>query len=620
MAVELWSLFLALVLGTATGFILGLIPGLGGKTSVIIFTPVALLWSGIEGAVFLVALHSVIHTSSSIPAIAFGVPASSSDLATVQDGFPLTKQGRAGEALGASLSASAIAGLLGALALLAFVPFARSLVTSFGPPEFLLFGCIGLTLVATVSGSGLRRGLITCALGVLLSMVGVHPVTSTPRFTLGTYDLWSGIPIQVIVAGIFVVPEMTSIVYRNKFQTYAPSSDYSMAAVLRGMRATLSYWSLVIRSSVYGFLIGVLPGVGSSVACWWSYAYAKRNVKSDVPYGQGALPGVIAPEAANNSKEGGALLPTLLLGIPGSSVMAIIMVALITLGIPIGPQLAAETPEVAYLLGATVIFSNLLAVPFFLAIVPYVSKISFDKTSYMAIVAVAIALGAAISKNPTLSIYVMLAIGCIVGISLEICNWSRAPLLLGFVLGRMIETSFYQTAQLWGWDAFTRLTFIALLPVAIIAILRVRAMSAEAESDVRDHRLLVFFLFVIFFASALYASCFQTEGRAFTLIISLGALGLLLPLFKSLEPGFEYKWLGRLKPPLLLLIVAFLLGLPVAIGAYAGYSIWLKNESWRGATMVFFGAAVLTGLLCSLVGMFPSREALGWIAWRVLDY
>ena len=368
---------------------------------------------------------------------------------------------------------------------LALIPFSRLLVTQFGPPEFLAFACIGVSLVATISESGLRRGLILCALGMLISMIGIHPTTSEPRFTFGLYDLWQGVPVQVIVAGMFVVPEMLTIMNRPARLIELAKAPYRLSGVVQGMLAALGYKLLILRSSLYGILIGILPGVGSSVACWWSYAYAARNVKSDVPYGEGALPGVIAPEAANNSKEGGALLPTLLLGIPGSSVMAIIMVALITVGVPIGPQMATR-PELAYILGTTIIAANFLAVPLFFTVIPFITRISLAQAQYVAIIAIAVALGTAIGKTPVLTIYFLLALASLAGIAFEQARWSRAPLLLGFVLGSLVERSYYQTEQIWGWAAFSRPLFLLIVAAGIFGLLKTRKFQQPGREATLD--------------------------------------------------------------------------------------------------------------------------------------
>ena len=296
-------------------------------------------------------------------------------------------------------------------------------------------------------------------------------------------------------------------------------------------------------------MIGILPGVGSSVACWWSYAYAARNVNSDVPYGEGALPGVIAPEVANNAKEGGALLPTLLLGIPGSSVMAIIMVALITVGVPIGPQMATR-PELAYILGATIIAANFLAVPLFFAVIPFITRISLAQAQYVAIIAIAAALGTAIGKTPVLTIYFLLALASLAGIAFEQARWSRAPLLLGFVLGSLVERSYYQTEQIWGWAAFTRPLFLLIVVAGIFGLLKTRKFLQPGREATLDLSWMLAGLLAVFISMAAYAYLSQAGGLPFVLVICLGAAPHLpSPYFsagarRSRLPG-QGPWMAR---------------------------------------------------------------------------
>lgn len=610
----------AIVCGTFAGFFLGLLPGLGGKTCVILMTPLALLWGGIEGAVFLISLHSVIHTASSIPAISFGVPVTSADLATVQEGFPLAKAGRASEALGASLTASAFGGVLGAVAFLMLIPFSRALTTNFGPPEFLAFAIFGLTLVAALSESGLRRGIVTCLLGVLISMIGIHPTTSEPRFAMGIYDLWEGVPIQVIVAGVFVVPEMLTILNRTALPDAVNQGISRYADVFRGMLTAFRYWALMIRSSFYGIIIGILPGVGSSVACWWSYGYARRHVKSEVPYGEGALPGVIAPEAANNSKEGGALLPTLILGIPGSSVMAIIMVSLISLGTPVGPLLMKTDPGVAYALGSTIIVANLLAVPLFLAAIPFVTRFSWSNARLVAVVAIVIALSAAVLKTPTLTIYALLAIAIIFGVALEWAGWSRAPLLLGFVLGRMLEQSFYQTQQVWGYEAFQRPIFIVLLLAGVWALLRAKQSRPVIESKVADPLVMLLLFAAVFTGTAAYVMFHEVPGRPFILFVTLLGSALSISLLAGRRPIHDVRLPWFLEAPLLFLAAAFAFGTIAAAGMYAGYALRRIGKSWIVAVVAALAVAAATLFAAYETDVLRSREMLGVLAWWLMDF
>jgi len=288
------GLLTALCLGTLFGFVAGLAPGIGGRIGIILSLPVAAFWDPLGGAVFLFAMHSVVHTSASIPAIAFALPSTGADAATVLDGYPLAKMGRAGEALGASLSSSAIGGVLGALAFLAVIPVARLVLNHFGPPEFLLLALAGLSMVALLSGRSLLTGLLAAALGFLVACIGLDVNTSAARFTLGLSELRSGINLAALVGGIFVVPEMLA---RWSFDAkgHDRAVSTSLADVFHGMGKTFAHMRLVLRSSRYGIGIGMMPGLGSSVAVWMSYAYAANHSKSEVPFGNGAIEGVIAP-------------------------------------------------------------------------------------------------------------------------------------------------------------------------------------------------------------------------------------------------------------------------------------------------------------------------------------
>lgn len=613
------SLAAAIVCGTFAGFFLGLLPGLGGKTCVILMTPLAFFWGGLEGAVFLLSLHSVIHTASSIPAISFGVPVTSADLATVQEGFPLAKAGRTSEALGASLTASAVGGVIGAVAFLLLIPFSRALTTNFGPPEFFAFAIFGLTLVAALSESGLRRGIITCLFGVLISMIGMHPITSEPRFSMGLYDLWEGVPIQVVVAGVFVVPEMLTILNRKALPDGSIHGVPRYADVFRGMLIAFRYRALIIRSSFYGIIIGILPGVGSSVACWWSYGYARRYVKSDVPYGEGALPGVIAPEAANNSKEGGALLPTLILGIPGSSVMAIIMVSLISLGTPVGPLLMKTDPIIAYALGSTIIFANLLAVPLFLASIPFVTRFSWSNARLVAVLAIMIALSAAILKTPTLTIYALLAIAIMFGVSLECAGWSRAPFFLGFVLGSMLERSFYQTQQVWGLEAFQRPLFLLLLLAGFWALVRIKKNRPVCESHIADPPMMIWLFVIVFTGTAIYVMFNQVPGLPFILFVTVLGLILSISLLVNRNSTHDVRLPWLLESPLLFLAAALAFGTITATGLYTGYSLRRIGTSWLAVVAASLAVIAIMFFVAYATDALRSREMLGAVAWWLMD-
>ena len=466
---DAWSQALfALGSGTALGFVFGLLPGIGGRVGIILSIPLAAAFPPYPAAIFLFAVHSVIHTSSSIPAIALGMPLSGADAATVLDGYPLPKMGRGGEALGASLSASAIGGILGALVFLLAIPVARPLVTSFGPPELLILALFGITMITALSSEGLFQGLAVAAIGVIFATVGLDPRTGEARFTAGFTELWDGFRLPALVCGLFVIPEMLTTKRYADTAARERATTTRIGDVYRGMFVTLRHKALLLRSTFYGILAGVTPSVGATVGVFMAYAYAARTTKTDIPFGQGAIAGVIAPEAANNSKEGGAMIPTLLFAIPGSSGMAILMAGLGFVGVAVGPNLLGKDVGLSYALAATVAFSNLLAIPLFFMVVPFIVRLSALRLDSVAPVAIVLSLTAALINEPKLTTILQVALATLLGVGLKRANWPRAPFVLGFVVADMAEGAYFQTAAIWGWRALERPQAL-ILAAALIA-------------------------------------------------------------------------------------------------------------------------------------------------------
>ncbi len=222
------------------------------------------------------------------------------------------------------------------------------------------------------------------------------------------------------------------------------------------MRTTLAHLHLVFRSSLYGIWVGIMPGLGSSVSVWMSYAYAVRHVKSDIPYGEGAIAGVIAPETANNSKEGGAMVPTLFFGIPGSSSMAIMLGAFMVIGQPVGPQLLTTDIDVSFILAAAILLANLIAIPMFFMAVPGIVRLAALRREHIVPFVIALSLFGALYQDLHWITLAQFALGGVFGIALKWAGWSRAPFLLGFVMGPLAEISYIQTSQIWGWAMFAR--------------------------------------------------------------------------------------------------------------------------------------------------------------------
>jgi TctA family transporter len=502
------SAVLALSAGTALGFIYGLIPGIGGRIALVLSIPLAGVFPPYGAAIFLFALHSIVHTSTSIPAIAWGMPSGSSDTATIVDGYPLAKMGRAGEALGASLSASALGGILGALAFLTAIPLAKPLVTSFGPPEFFMLALFGATMVASLSSEGILQGLIVAVVGVLFAMVGIDTRTGTPRFTFGSVELWDGFNIAALVCGLFVIPEMLSLKRFEGESARERAIATSIRDVFLGMFVTFRHIKVLLRSTLYGIFVGFMPTVGSTVGVWLAYGYAARTTKSDIPFGKGAIAGVIAPEAANNSKEGGAMIPSLFFGIPGSSAMAIMMAALSYVGVAIGPAMMKTNIELAYILAATVILANILAIPLFFAVVPSIVRLSALRRDAIAPLVIVTSVTAALISAPSISTHLQLLLATLLGIGLKAANWPRAPFILGFVIADMGEGAFFHTAAIWGWSALLRpITFLLFASLVVWLIVSLRTRPAFTLGGPRRTTLILAAALIAFFAIVFALRC-----------------------------------------------------------------------------------------------------------------
>ncbi len=617
------ALLTALCFGTALGFVCGLVPGLGGRVGLILAIPLCGFWAPYPAAVFLFSMHAVIHTSSSIPAIAFALPTSGADAATVLDGYPLARKGRGGEALGASLGASAIGGVLGALVFLLAIPVARPVVSSFGPPEFLLLSLIGISLISAVSREGVLAGFTVAVLGVLCAMVGLSIRTGEPRLTFGLPELWDGLDLPALVTGLFIIPEMLT---PNRFADDAAfklARSTRFTEVLRGMLVALRYRVLVLRSSAYGILIGLMPGLGASISVWMAYGHAARTIKSEVPFGEGAIAGVVAPEAANNAKEGGAMIPTLFFGIPGSSSMAIMLAALSIAGVSIGPRMLNQDVNLTYLLGGAVIAANLIAIPLFFLVVPWIVRLSAVRRDLIAPFAIAIGVTASLLHAPSLMTHAQLLLAAVLGVSLKRANWPRAPFILGFVIGDLLETSAYQTATIWGWSALGRpmtiaLGIILLGWVGYLIAYRHRQTATVAEQASRGGAILPIAAFAIGCLSVLHL---PLEDAAPVMLVGFVGLALCAA---ALLRGAATQHRSASADTDRWLVLGFLAANPIAglmasSALFTFLSLLARHAKWWHAllaTIVFAGLQLL--LLSVALDVGIEKDILGRAIWALL--
>ncbi len=472
-----------ILLAIPIGMFFGAVPGLGGKLGIVLLIPFVFGMDPLAGAVFLLAMHAVVHTGGSIPSILFGVPGTGPDAATIVDGFPMAQRGEAGRALGASLGASGVGGVIGALFLAAMLPVLKPVVLAFSPAEFFLLALFGITFIAMLSGRSLIKGVAVGFLGLMVSLVGLDPHTGSQRFTFDQLWLWEGVSVVAAVLGLFAIPEMLALGVKGGAisEVKGKAAGYDLRQVMQGIGDVFRNPWLTFRTSVIGAAIGAIPGLGGDAASWLCYGHAVQTCKDPENFGKGDVRGVIAPETANNSKEGGSLLPTLFFGVPGSSGMAILIGAFVMLGIQPGPHIALTGMDLVWSLIWALALANLLSIFVFLAMAPAFSLLVFVRGALLIPFVLVLAfLGAYLSESSWENMVLLAGLG-VLGYYLKKFGWPRPPFVIGLVLGAIAEDSIHKALAIWGPTFFLRplsLLFIALIVLTVVAyIWRLRSAA-----------------------------------------------------------------------------------------------------------------------------------------------
>jgi putative tricarboxylic transport membrane protein len=455
------------------GLVVGITPGIGGKLSIAMAIPFVYGMDMVAGAVFLLTMHAVTGTSGQISSILFGIPGDGDDAATVLDGHPLAKKGEAARALGASITASGVGGIFGAVVLAVMIPILEPVILMFSPAEFFLIALLGISFIAFLSsGDSIFKGLIVGFWGLMLATVGMDPQTGTARFAGSNLLLWDGVSVVAAVLALFAVPEMIALGVRGGSiaSVKAEDQNFSYRQIASGIMEVPRHWWLVIRTSAIGSLVGMIPGLGGSAAAWLCYGHAVQSSKHPERFGKGAIEGVIAPETASNAKEGGSLLPTLFFGIPGSSGMAVMLGAFLILGIQPGALMVTEHLDLVWTLIWALIVGNLMAVAILLVICRWVANLTFVNGRLLVpFILLFVAIGCFVSENQWQNL-VMLVLLSVIGYGFLRAGWPRAPFVIGLVLGGEAEASLDQALQLWGMSFFLRPLSLVLIAMIVALI------------------------------------------------------------------------------------------------------------------------------------------------------
>lgn len=436
-----WLLSLT-ALGTLAGIYVGAIPGLSVTMATSILISFTFKWPVNEALALIAGVFVGGVYGGSRTAILLNIPGAPSAIATALEGYPMAKRGEAGEAIGLTTVMSVLGGFIGILALALFAPVISDFAILFQSRDYLLLGLIGILLVGTLSGESFAKGVFSGALGVLIGMVGLDPMTAEGRFTFGSITLMGGIPYVAAMIGFFGVAEALVQLHQLELKAVKQKID----RIIPRFRDIKKYFWLAIRTSGIGTIIGALPGTGGDIAALLAYDHAKRSTKKpEVPFGKGAKEGLVAPETANNAAVGGAFVPMLTLGIPGDAVTAVIIGALFIHGLKPGPLMLVETPHLFWFTVGNLTLANIFLLIFGLTGIKIFTKIvECPKAVLIPLIIVLSAVGTYAIQNNPVHIYWMLLFG-VIGYFLKVYGFQVGPVILGVILGPMMDTNYRRT-------------------------------------------------------------------------------------------------------------------------------------------------------------------------------
>lgn len=464
---------LALLLGVVLALIGGAMPG-GSLPVLIILLGFAYYIDPVIGIAIVVG-GAVTNTADTIPAVLLGVPGGATGQATILDGYPLSQKGEASRALAVSYISSLTGGLIGALGFFGAIMLAREIVRAFGSPEFFMLAILGIVMVAIVSSGALLKGLVGASVALALTLIGFDNITAIPRYTFGSEYLWDGVPLIPVLIGLFAIPEMVNLLLTGKSIAAQASkasrnTDFKFKRWEAVKEVYVHRW-LVFRSSLIGLFVGLMPGVGTTAAHWLAYAHAYQSEKgAKQTFGTGDIRGVIAPDAANNSIDGGQIVPTLAVGIPGSSHQAILLAFIVLIGFVPGPAMLNEHLHITFLFGIGIVVANIVGTALAFYFTPWLAKIAHVRPGILVPFVIVIVTLSAFQANMSAWDLLIMAIFGLLGIFMKIYAWPRPPVIIALVLGEQINQYFWLSVNAFGWSMFARPQLLAILAIVVLVI------------------------------------------------------------------------------------------------------------------------------------------------------
>lgn len=459
--------------GCLIGTFIGMLPGLGPMSIIAIMIPVAISMGDPSAALILLAgVYYGAIFGGSTSSILLNAPGVAGTVASSFDGYPMAKQGKAGKALTIAAIASFAGGSIGALLLMIFAPALSSVALLFHSAEYFALMVVGLSAIAAFAGTGqVAKALMMTTLGLIMATVGEGALFNLPRFTMGIMDLQSGFGFITLAMAMFALPEALFLVLK-------PKTEVGKGEEIKDLRITRqeakSIAPVIGRQSIQGFFIGVLPGAGATIASFLGYA-VERNIATKAEqeaFGKGSIKGLAAPETANNAACTGSFVPLLTLGIPGSGTTAILLGALIALNVTPGPRLMIDEPQIFWAVIMSMFIGNLVLLILNLPLIPYIAKVLTIPRNYLIpFILFFTLMGAYIGQNNATELLLLVGFG-ICATALRFADYPLAPLLIGFILGGMLEDNFARSMQLYDGIAFIweRPMTLGLLAIAALLI------------------------------------------------------------------------------------------------------------------------------------------------------
>jgi putative tricarboxylic transport membrane protein len=471
-----WKAFSLQLTGIAIGFMVGILPGIGGPVTIALMLPFIFAMSPVEAFSFLLGMAAVTATTGNITSILFGVPGEAITASMLVDGHPMAKKGEAGRALGAALMSSFVGAIFGALCLAISIPAVRPLVLSVGSPQYFMLTMLGIAFLASLTGDSLTKGLVAACLGLLFALVGLDPISGTERYTFEMLYLWDGIGLVPATLGMFAIPEIIGMAIAGTSiakSSIAKSDVGKIGGVLQGVKDTFRHWALVMRCSAIGAYIGILPGMGGGVSQWVSYAHAVQSSRDKDRFGKGAVEGVLGPGAATHSTLGGDMVPTVAFGVPGSVSTAILLGAFIIQGLVPGPQML--TPEakgghlsLTFSFVWIIVVSNIIITAICFLFLAQIARITEVRSALVLPFILLLSYVGAFAENNTFGdVVTMLVFGALGWVMVQ-TDWPRPPLILGLVLGKLAEQNLFLTIDNYGMEWLGFPSVIALFALMVV--------------------------------------------------------------------------------------------------------------------------------------------------------